>query len=216
MWKAACQKVPFSLGTDCKSLYDTCIKPASTTKDKRVALDLLDVHEGIEYLKDSIRWVPTDHMLVDCLTKAMHPSLLNKYMTDYLYSFKYDDQLHASKRATAKERKQQREERLKQGGKKQVSRASCPIGAPSSPRSMCNVAIRDERGRESAQHQALFCVSVDVTLDSEFLPISCWQQLTSASTMPSPPSLQTPPKPRARLSAMELWDLYDSTAPGVA
>ena len=146
VWKAACQKVPFCLGTDCKSLYDTCIKPASTTKEKRVALDLLDVREGIEYFKDSIRWVPTDHMLVDCLTKAMHPSLLNKYMTDYLYSFKYDDQLHATKRAAAKERTQQREERLTQGGKKQVSRASCPIGAPSSPRSMCNVAIRDERG----------------------------------------------------------------------
>ena len=107
----------------------------------------LDVREGIEYFKDSIRWVPTDHMLIDCLTKAMHPSLLNKYMTHYLYSFKCDDQLHATKRAAAKERKQQWEERLKQGGKKQVSRASCPSGAPSSPRSMCNVAIRDEGER---------------------------------------------------------------------
>ena len=78
-------------------MYDTCIKPASTTKEKRVALDLLDVREGIEYFKDSIRWVPTDHMLVDALTKAMHPSLLNRYMHDYLYSFKYDDELHAAK-----------------------------------------------------------------------------------------------------------------------
>ena len=99
--------------TYCKSLYDTCIKPASTTKDKRVALDLLDVREGIEYFKDSIRWVPTDHMLVDCLTKAMRLALLNKYMQYYLYSFKYDDRLHATKRAAAKKRKQQREEQLK-------------------------------------------------------------------------------------------------------
>ena len=73
VWKDACRKVPFCLGTDCKSLYDTCIKPASTTKEKRVALDVLDVREGIEYFKDEIRWVPTDHMLVDALTKAMHP-----------------------------------------------------------------------------------------------------------------------------------------------
>ena len=81
-WKDVCARVPFCLGTDCKSLYDTCIKPASTTKEKRVALDLLDVREGVEEFKDSVRWVPTDHMLVDCLTKAMHPSLLNRYMKD--------------------------------------------------------------------------------------------------------------------------------------
>ena len=104
-WKEACKKVPFCLGTDCKSLYDTCIKPASTTKEKRVALDLLDVREGMEYFKDQIRWAPTDHMLVDSLTKAVHPSLLNRYMHDYLYSFKYDTDLHATKRAAAKERK---------------------------------------------------------------------------------------------------------------
>ena len=101
-WKEACKRVPFCLGTDCKSLYDTCVKPASTTKEKRVALDLLDVREGIEYFKDSIIWVPTDHMSVDALTKAMHPSLLNRYMHDYLYSFKYDAELHATKRAAAK------------------------------------------------------------------------------------------------------------------
>jgi len=118
-WKEACSKIPFCLGTDCKSLYDTCIKPASTTKDKRVALDLLDVREGIEEYKDSVRWVPTDHMLVDCLTKAMHPALLNQYMKDYQYSFKFDDLLKETKRAAAKERKQAREEKLKQGGKKQ-------------------------------------------------------------------------------------------------
>ena len=72
------------------------------------------------FFEDSIRWVPTDHMWVDALTKAVHPSLLNRYMHDYLYSFKYDTQLKDTKRAAAKERKQQREERLKQGGKKKT------------------------------------------------------------------------------------------------
>ena len=40
---------------------------------------------------DEIRWVPTDHMLFDCLTKSMNPSLMMKYMNDYVYSFKYDN-----------------------------------------------------------------------------------------------------------------------------
>ena len=44
-WQDMCAAVPFCLGTDCKSLYDNCIKPASTTKEKRVALDLLDVRD---------------------------------------------------------------------------------------------------------------------------------------------------------------------------
>ena len=109
------------------------MKPASTTKEKRVALDLLDVREGIEYFKDSIRWVPTDHMLVDSLTKSMPPTLLNRYMRDYLYSFKYDEELRSTKREAAKERKRIREERLKQGGNKQKTPTciteSTPVGA---------------------------------------------------------------------------------------
>ena len=73
-----CAQIPFCLGTDCKSLYDTTMKPASSTKKKRVALDLLDVREGVEHLGDQIRWVPTDHMLVDSLTKAMKSLISDK------------------------------------------------------------------------------------------------------------------------------------------
>ena len=97
-----CKEIPFCLGTDCRSLYDNTIKPASTTKEKRVALDLLDVREGIESSGDQIRWLPTDHMLMDSLTKAMHPALLNKYMADYVYSFKYDEVLKETKREAVK------------------------------------------------------------------------------------------------------------------
>ena len=44
--------------------------------------------------------------------------LLNKYMTDYVYSFKYDEVLKETKREAAKERKRLREEKLKLGGTK--------------------------------------------------------------------------------------------------
>ena len=47
-------------------------------------LDLLDVKEGIEEFNDSIRWVPTDHMLVDCMTKAMHPALMLDFLPGLL------------------------------------------------------------------------------------------------------------------------------------
>ena len=103
-----CKQVPFCLGTDCKSLYDHTIKPSSTTKEKRVALDLLDVREGVEHMGDQIRWVPTDHMLVDSLTKAMNPALLMKYMADYTYSLKYDHVISETKRFAAKQRRRTR------------------------------------------------------------------------------------------------------------
>ena len=72
--------------------------------ERRVALDLLDVREGIEEMKDQIRWVPTDHMLADAFTKSMPPDLLLRYLHDGKYSFKYDEELKNTKRAEQKAR----------------------------------------------------------------------------------------------------------------
>ena len=112
-WEEMCAKIPFCLGTDCKSLYDNVIKPASTTKEKRVALDLLDVREGVERMGDQIRWVPTDHMLVDSLTKTMNPALLMKYLHDYTYSFKYDNAISETKREAEKKIKETRDQNIR-------------------------------------------------------------------------------------------------------
>ena len=131
-WEDMCAQIPFCLGTDCKSLYDTTMKPASSTREKRVALDLLDVREGVEHLGDQIRWVPTDHMLVDSLTKAMNPALLLKYMHDYTYSLKYDSQITETKRFAAKQRKEAREQ-------KRASEQTNPRREPSSSSHVCYV-----------------------------------------------------------------------------
>ena len=107
-WTKMCARVPFCLGTDCKSLYDLCVKVGSMPDERRVALDLLDVREGIEEMKDQIRWVPTDHMLADAFTKSMPPDLLLRYLHDGKYSFKYDDELKNTKRAEQKARSEAR------------------------------------------------------------------------------------------------------------
>jgi hypothetical protein len=104
-WTKMCADVPFCLGTDCRSLYDLCQKLGSLPDERRVALDLLDVKEGIEEMNDEIRWVPTDHMLVDPFTKSMPPDLLMRYLQTGKYSFKYDDDIKNTKRVVAKERK---------------------------------------------------------------------------------------------------------------
>ena len=47
-WTQQCKLVPFAMGTDCKSLYDVCTRLGSLPEERRVALDLLDVKEGVE------------------------------------------------------------------------------------------------------------------------------------------------------------------------
>ena len=60
-WTEMCKSVPFCLGTDCKSLFDLCSKVGSLPDERRVALDLMDIREGIEEFKDQIRWVPSSN-----------------------------------------------------------------------------------------------------------------------------------------------------------
>ena len=103
-WSDMCKQIPFVLGTDCKSLYDVCMKTASVPEEKRVALDLLDVKEGLTEMMDKIRWVPTDHMLVDSLTKDMPSDALLKYLKDMQYSLKYDEEIKNTKRELQKQR----------------------------------------------------------------------------------------------------------------
>ena len=113
-----CQQVPFCIGTDCKSLYDLCNRVGTVPDDKRCALDLLDVREGVEEFKDQVRWVPTDHMLADAFTKNMPPDLLMRYLKDYVYSFKYDDEIKNTKREVAKARKEQKNLPKQESGSK--------------------------------------------------------------------------------------------------
>ncbi len=111
-WRSLCKKVPFCPGTDCKSLYDLCEKNASIPDERRVALDSLNVREGIEEFGDEVRWVPTDHMLVDCMTKTLQPDAMLKYLRDNVYALKYDAESKNTKREVAKARKQVKAEKI--------------------------------------------------------------------------------------------------------
>ena len=56
-----------------------------------------------------MRWVPTDHMLVDCMTKSMPPDIMLTYLRTMQYAFKYDDVIKNTKREIAKRRKEAKE-----------------------------------------------------------------------------------------------------------
>ena len=58
------------IGTDCKSLYDHLGSPSSPTfDDRRTAIDIIILRDSISRLQASLRWLPTNRMLADALTK---------------------------------------------------------------------------------------------------------------------------------------------------
>ena len=59
------------LATDCKSLYDHLVSPSSPSAidDRRTSIDVVIIRESIKDLQGIIRWLPTDRMIADGLTK---------------------------------------------------------------------------------------------------------------------------------------------------
>ena len=58
------------VATDCKSLYDHLMSQSSPTlEDRRTAIDIIIIRDCISRLGISLRWLPTDRMLADSLTK---------------------------------------------------------------------------------------------------------------------------------------------------
>ena len=62
---------PPVFATDCKSLYDHLISPSSPTSidDRRTSIDVVIIRESLKITGGSIRWLPTNRMLADGLTK---------------------------------------------------------------------------------------------------------------------------------------------------
>ena len=68
-WRYASRRCSMAL-TDCKSLYDHLTSKSSPTlDDKRTALDVVIVRESLGRVQANLRWIPTDRMLADALTK---------------------------------------------------------------------------------------------------------------------------------------------------
>ena len=68
-WQYASRRCSMAL-TDCKSLYDhLASKSSPTLDDKRTALDVVIVRESLGRVQANLRWIPTDRMLADALTK---------------------------------------------------------------------------------------------------------------------------------------------------
>lgn len=57
--------------TDCKSLFDHLVSVSSPTAvdDRRTSIDIVIIRQSVARLGAHLRWVPTNRMLADSLTK---------------------------------------------------------------------------------------------------------------------------------------------------
>ena len=64
------------LVSDCKSLFDHLKSPsAPSLDDRRTSIDIIIIRESIRRMSASIRWLPTDRMLADSMTKESADAL---------------------------------------------------------------------------------------------------------------------------------------------
>lgn len=66
-------RTPITIAIDSKPTHDHIHGQVMTVKDKRIAIEMLLVKHDVEKDGVKIRWMPTDHMLVDGLTKMGAP-----------------------------------------------------------------------------------------------------------------------------------------------
>jgi hypothetical protein len=69
--RAKLQHRPPIYATDCKSLFDHLISPSAPTSidDRRTSIDVVIIRESLSCTAGVIRWLPTNRMLADALTK---------------------------------------------------------------------------------------------------------------------------------------------------
>jgi hypothetical protein len=69
--RAMLARRPAILATDCKSLYDHLISPSSPTavEDRRTSIDIVIIRESLRLLSAQVRWLLTNRMIADGLTK---------------------------------------------------------------------------------------------------------------------------------------------------
>ena len=94
------EPLPATICIDCKSAYDTLVSYA-TNKNRRCHLELVMTKEDLRKNRHSLRWIATEYMLSDSLTKLHHNGeYLRTVLADGAYQVQVEEsQLEAKRRA---------------------------------------------------------------------------------------------------------------------
>lgn len=106
---------PAILATDCKSLFDHLVSPSSPTAvdDRRTSIDIVIIRESLKLMQAEIRWLPTNRMIADGLTKdKLDPvDLLRACVRAGTYQISPEDHVLAQQAAERARRAQNRKQR---------------------------------------------------------------------------------------------------------
>jgi hypothetical protein len=103
--KILCESPSASAVTDCKSVYDVVTRTAvPSCNEYRTTLECLLIRERLQE-NVQMRWISTQAMLADSLTKSMDSSMLRECLRTGRYSL-FDEQESLKQRASKRERLQ--------------------------------------------------------------------------------------------------------------
>ena len=68
-YEAVLRRRPPVVVTDCKSLRLVSVSSPTAVEDRRTSIDIVILRQSMPRVHASVRWVPTDRMLADSLTK---------------------------------------------------------------------------------------------------------------------------------------------------
>jgi hypothetical protein len=105
-------RIPGTLVTDAKSLYDHLHKTGSVPSERQTLIDLLIAKDLQEAAAIELRWVPTSYQLADVLTKAMAaPSVMQRFLKQGVCTLVQDEADAAAESRRAELRHGQRQRR---------------------------------------------------------------------------------------------------------
>ena len=102
------EAIPVVAVTDNKPLYDHARNDQGVCQDKRLAIEVLTLRRDLQRNGVILRWIDTEQMLVDCMTKtSVKPTLMRHVLSTGEYAIMEEKQMLDHKRTQRQARKKQ-------------------------------------------------------------------------------------------------------------
>ena len=100
------EAIPVVAVTDNKPLYDHARNDQGICQDKRLAIEVLTLRRDLQRHGVTLRWIDTEQMLVDCMTKtSVKPTLMRHVLATGRYAIMQEEQMLEHKRTQRQARK---------------------------------------------------------------------------------------------------------------
>ena len=172
--------------TDAKALFDSLRKPNfSSSQDKRTAIEVLCIQDEIRRQKLELRWVSSERMLADGLTKlAARQSFIDMFKTGII-GIIYDENFVAAKKKSPKERATSQQATTNMFGSKIAQQISTILALQSVDVTQAQGGRREGLQNNDLDYFTVFLmVVVTITIAAVIARLTWFMTSRSSSTMP--------------------------------